>query len=105
MRASLIAQIKDETVHGPTVAECAEKYLASRRHELGEKTVGQHRLLLGRLATFCEDRDAPYMHNLTVDLLETFMALPAILGESYWLMIRSPRILYAHGLWVSTLCA
>ena len=29
MRASLIAQIKDETVHGPTVAECAEKYLAS----------------------------------------------------------------------------
>jgi hypothetical protein len=84
VRASLIAQIKDETVHGPTVAECAEKYLASRRHELGEKTVGQHRLLLGRLATFCEDRDAPYMHNLTVDLLETFKTegLPADMADT-----------------------
>jgi integrase/recombinase XerD len=60
------------------------EYLASRRHELGEKTVGQHRLLLGRLATFCEDRDAPYMHNLTVDLLETFKTegLPADMADT-----------------------
>ena len=72
VRASLIAQIKDETVHGPTIAECAEKYLAARRHELGEKTIGQHRLLLDRLTKFCEARHAPYMRNLTVDLLETF---------------------------------
>ena len=72
LRASLIAQAKDETIHGPTVAECAEKYIASRRHELGEKTIGQHRLLLDRLTKFCEARHAPYMRNLTVDLLETF---------------------------------
>jgi hypothetical protein len=59
VRASLITQAKDETVHGPTVAECAEKYLASRRHELSEKTLGQHRLLLDRLTRFCESRHVP----------------------------------------------
>src|SRR5690349_12655102 len=31
----------DESVHGPTVAECAEAYLESRRHELSDKTYGQ----------------------------------------------------------------
>jgi len=72
VRASLTSQTKGETVHGPTVAECAEKYIASRRHELGEKTVGQHRLLLDRLTRFCDGRHAQYMRNLTVDLLETF---------------------------------
>lgn len=72
VRASLLAHAKNESVHGPTVAECAEKFIASRRHELGDKTIGQHRLLLDRLTKFCEGRHAPYMRNLTVDLLETF---------------------------------
>src|SRR6266704_2641473 len=62
VRASLIARTKGETVHGPTIAECAEKYIASRRHELGEKTVGQHRLLLDRLTRFCEGCHAQYIH-------------------------------------------
>ena len=61
VRASLIAQAKDETTHGPTIAECAERYVASRRHELGEKTIGQHRVLLDRLTKFCDARHAPYM--------------------------------------------
>jgi hypothetical protein len=30
----------------PTMAENAEKYIASRRHELGDKTSGQHKLAL-----------------------------------------------------------
>ena len=72
VRSSLTSKTKGETAHGPTVAECAEKYIASRRHELGEKTVGQHRLLLDRLTRFCEGCHAQYMRNLTVDLLETF---------------------------------
>ncbi len=84
VRTSLVAQNKDEAVHGPTVAECAEKYLASRRHELGEKTIGQHRLMLDRLTKFCEARQAPYMRNLTVDLLETFKTdgLPAAMADT-----------------------
>jgi integrase/recombinase XerD len=72
VRASLISQGKDESVHGPTVAECVERYIASRRHELGETTVGQYRVLLDRLTTFCVARRALYMRNLTADLLETF---------------------------------
>ena len=32
---------KADAVHGPTIAECAEKYLASRRHELADKTLGR----------------------------------------------------------------
>ncbi len=72
VRASLLAQAKDESIQGPTIEECVEKYLASRRHELGEKTLGQHRLLLNRLTKFCEGRKVPYIRNLTVDLLETF---------------------------------
>jgi len=88
VRAAHIAhfakQAKADAVHGPTVAECADKYLASRRHELGEKTIGQHRLLLDRLRNFCEARNAFYIGNLTVDLLETFKTegLPADMKDT-----------------------
>jgi integrase/recombinase XerD len=88
VRAALITQqakqAKADAAYGPTVAECAEKYLASRRHELGEKTIGQHRLLLERLRTFCEAHSSPYMRNLTVDLLETFKTdgLPAAMADT-----------------------
>lgn len=61
-----------DSVFGPTIAECSEKYLASRKHELGEKTYGQHKLLLDRLEQFCRERGAVYARNLSVDLLETF---------------------------------
>lgn len=54
------------------MTECIEKYLASRQHELAEKTIGQHRLLLDRLMKFCELHSTIYMRDLTVDLLETF---------------------------------
>jgi len=79
VRASLVSQAKDEAARGPTVAEYAEKYLAFRRHELGEKTIGQHRLPLYHLTKVCKERRAPYMRMLTVDLLETFKTegLPA----------------------------
>ncbi len=76
VRAAHIAHFakaaKADAVHGPTIAECAEKYLASRRHELGDKTLGQHKLVLDRLMKFCESNNAVYMRDLSVDLLETF---------------------------------
>jgi hypothetical protein len=40
MRDALIAQSQSQAVHGPRIGECIEKYLASRRHDLGEKTHG-----------------------------------------------------------------
>ncbi len=84
IRASLLAQAKDDSVHGPTIAECVEKYLTSRRHELSEKTIGQHRLVLNRLMKFCEARNALYIRNLTVDVLETFKTegLPTDLADT-----------------------
>ncbi len=76
VRAAHIAHFakatKADAVHGRTIAECAEKYLASRRHELGDNTIGQHKLVLDRLMKFCEANNAFYMRDLSVDLLETF---------------------------------
>ncbi len=72
MRDALIAQSKNETVHGLKIGECIEKYLASRKHELGEKTYGQTKLLLGRLKDYCEKQGVYFTREITVDLLETF---------------------------------
>jgi integrase/recombinase XerD len=72
MRDALIAQSKSETARGPKVSECIEKYLASRQHELGEKTYSQTKLLLGRLKDYCERQGVYFARELKVDLLETF---------------------------------
>jgi integrase/recombinase XerD len=72
MRDTLIAQSKSEMVHGFRIGECVQKYLASHKHELGEKTYGQYKLHLGRLQDYCERRGVYFMRELTVDLLETF---------------------------------
>ena len=49
-----------------------KKYLASWEVKVGDKTLGQHELVLDRLMTFCAGRGAIYMSDLTVDLLEDF---------------------------------
>ncbi len=66
------AKKKSDLVNGPTVRECVERYLDSRRHELGAKTMGQHRLLLNRLVDFCQANQIQFARDLNVDLLETF---------------------------------
>ena len=38
LRDSLIARSKSESAHGVRIDECVQKYLASHKHELGEKT-------------------------------------------------------------------
>jgi integrase/recombinase XerD len=70
--AHCVKEVTADAVHGPTIAECAEKYLASRKHELGDKTIGQHKLVLDRLNKFCGSNNVIYMRDLSVDLLETF---------------------------------
>jgi integrase/recombinase XerD len=76
VRESVISQYtqkaKGDAAHGPTIEDCAAKFVASKNQELGEKTVGQHRLLLERLDKFCTAHGSPYMKDLNVDLLETF---------------------------------
>src|SRR5947209_1065305 len=46
LRGSLTAKAKNEVVHGPRIGDSVKKYLDSRKHELGEKAYGHHRLLL-----------------------------------------------------------
>jgi len=70
--AALITTDKKKQADGPTIEECIQKYLASHKHELGEKTYGQYKLHLGRLQDYCERRGVYSMRELNVDLLETF---------------------------------
>jgi integrase/recombinase XerD len=84
MRSALIAQSRNEAAHGPRIEDCVTKYLASRKHELGEKTYGQHKLLLGRLQNYCEGQGVHFTREISVDLLETFKVdgLPDIADTS-----------------------
>ena len=55
---------KDQAVHGPRIQDCVDRFIASRKHELGDKTVGHYKLLLGRLVTYCEKRGVHFMREL-----------------------------------------
>jgi hypothetical protein len=68
-RASLVAGAKDEKTHGSRIDDCCTEYLASREHELGDKTLSPHKHLHGWLKQFC---GAQGRNELTVDLLERF---------------------------------
>lgn len=46
-----------------------DQYLASREGKLSERTLTQHRLVLDRLISFCNSKNATYMGDLTIDLL------------------------------------
>lgn len=72
MKKTLLTQGMAEAARGTRIEDCVQKYLASREHQLGEKTLEQHRLLLGRLTEYCERHRVHQMRELTVDLLETF---------------------------------
>ncbi len=69
---ALIEESEPKAPTGPTIAECIQKYLASHRHELSDKTYGQYRLQLNRLERYCAQNGVAQMADLTVDLLETF---------------------------------
>jgi integrase len=72
MRDALTARPKTEIIRGVGIADCIQKYLAWRKHELGEKTFGHHKLLLGRLQDYSERNGVFYAEDLSVDLLESF---------------------------------
>src|SRR5450759_1782768 len=72
LRASLMAEGKDQAIHGPRIDDCAEKYLISRQAEMGETSQKQHKLLLGRLTKYCALHGVRHMSELTVDILEEF---------------------------------
>ena len=72
LRLSLAKKGKDQVVHGPRIEDCVTRFIASREHELGERTSGHYTLLLGRLSAYCVTRGVYFMRELTTDLLEDF---------------------------------
>ena len=72
MRDALIAQSKNDAVHEFKIADCIDKYLASRKLELGEKTYGQIKLPLGRLKDYCEKQGVSFARKINVDIWMTF---------------------------------
>lgn len=98
MRDALIARAKEESSSVPTIRECVGKYLTSRKHELGEKTYGQHQLLLGRLQTYSERHGIFAVRDLSVDLLESFKVegLPGLADTSKSTAVAKLRCFLRH---------
>jgi hypothetical protein len=68
---SLTADSKDETVHGPKLSHCIERYLDAR-DDVKPKTLAQYKLLPGRLKDFAQNKNKYFIRELTIDLLEDF---------------------------------
>ena len=56
LAALISTEKKKQGGDGPMIEECILNYLASHKHELCEKTFGQHKLNLERLKEYCERR-------------------------------------------------
>jgi integrase len=72
LRASLMAQVQTDSVTGPPLSECVEKYLATREQDLDPRTLNQHRLALERLQRFLGAQNVVHIREINVDHLETF---------------------------------
>ncbi len=72
LRASLMAQVQTDSLTGPPLSECIDKYLATREQDLDGRTLNQHRLALERLQRFLKTQNIVYIREMTVDHLETF---------------------------------
>src|SRR5207302_4423375 len=71
-RQTLLKGGQDQKVHGPRIDDCIERFCASRKEELGEKTAAAYRFQLDRLRAYCAARGVHFMPELSVDLLEDF---------------------------------
>jgi hypothetical protein len=71
-RQFLLRKDHDNAVHGPRIDDCIERFIASRKSELGEKTAESYEFQLERLRAYCAGRGIHLMRELTGDLLEDF---------------------------------
>jgi hypothetical protein len=71
-RQTLLKGGQDQKVHGPPLDDCIERFSASRKEELGEKTAAAYGFQLDRLRAYCATRGVHFMRELSVDLLEDF---------------------------------
>src|SRR5271168_1053740 len=66
---SMQAQGKDIKVHGPTIEDCAQRFLDGHEEKVGDKAKAHHKLTLDRLQAYCKGRGVYHMSELTYDLL------------------------------------
>ncbi|MGD1096932.1 MAG: tyrosine-type recombinase/integrase [Bryobacteraceae bacterium] len=69
---ALTAGGKDATVHGLMLQECIQKFLDAHQANVGTKALGQHKLVLDRLAAFAQARNKFFLRDLDTDLYEDF---------------------------------
>ena len=67
-----MAQVQTDSLTGPPLSECIEKYLATREQDLDARALNQHRLALERLQRFLEAENVIHIREMTVDHVETF---------------------------------
>src|ERR1039458_233680 len=72
LRQSLLLRVPADEVSGLPVAECIQKYLDSREHDLDGRTLSQHKRSLESLQQFLQTKGVLYIQQMTVDHLETF---------------------------------
>jgi hypothetical protein len=69
---SMEATGKDVEVHGPTIEDCAQRFLDAHEENVSKKAGEQHKLTLDRLQAYCKSRGVYHMSGLTYDLLTDF---------------------------------
>src|SRR5262249_28155374 len=67
LRGSLMARVQSDSVTGPSLSECIEKYLTTREQDLDPRTLNQHPLALHRLRRFLEAQKIVHIREMTVD--------------------------------------
>jgi integrase/recombinase XerD len=116
---AIVADAADAAVHGPTISDCVRRHLATHGDVVGSRAFEHHRLTLARFEDFARTRNTYHMSELSVDLVEDFVATLGALqsgtralavsklkvffresyrrgwiGEALALKIRSPRAVY-----------
>ncbi len=72
LKRSREAGAKDTAVHGPTLADCIQEFLAAHAEHVGARALQQYKLVLNRIQEFAHSRNRHFIQELDVDLLESF---------------------------------
>jgi len=72
VRDAILREAKGDAIHGPTLVECAKKYLLSMTSQVKPRTLAQHRRILDALIAYGHERRIHHMRALTVDVMESF---------------------------------
>jgi integrase len=78
---TLDAKGKDAEVHGPTLEDCIQRFLDSKKR-ISKRAHGQFKLTLNRLKEYARKHNKMFIRELTVDLCENFIAYALDMQEN-----------------------